>query len=291
MWRRDTRSRDGRCSSDPHPCLLPWLSAVVGVALLTAAGGCSSPENENVWTVFAAASTIDVMTEMLSEFEQVHDVRLRVTYGSSSSLSAMILHGVEFDLFVSANVEWANRVEQSLASRGIIFEATDLMSNRLVVVVDEDDTRDLIKDGMLESLADLPAAGFRNIAIADPLGVPAGMYARQALVSAGVWEQIQPLLVTAGDVRAALAMVELGAAEAAIVYATDAAVSSRVRVELEIPESEQPAIVYRVISIADPEQRAIEGKLLRFMTSSAAAEVLSKHGFVPLSESSGGEQP
>ncbi|MGI9518922.1 MAG: molybdate ABC transporter substrate-binding protein [Pirellulaceae bacterium] len=250
--------------------------------MIAASAGCASTESDKTLTVFAATSTIDVMTELLSEFEQGRDQNVRTSYGSSSSLASMILQGVQVDLFLSANVDWANRVEEALRSRGVDCEGVDLLSNRLVLVVHEDHTRSPLVDDALRSLKDLPSAGFNKIAVADMASVPAGIYAKRALQNAEVWEEIQGRLVTAADVRGALALVELGAAEAAIVYATDAAASSIVRVEMKIPDSEQPDIRYRIVSVADPTQKMREADLLCFIESPAAAEVFRRHGFVPL---------
>ena len=68
----------------------------------------------------------------------------------------------------------------------------------------------------------------------DPESVPAGKYAKQALVKLGLWEKLKPKVAAAEDVRGALAYVETGAAEAGIVYATDAAISKKVKVAAEI---------------------------------------------------------
>ncbi len=259
------------------------MSMLVCLGILAvAAAGCSVADRERPLTVFAAASTIDAMTEVLTEFEKVRGVKVKTSYGSSSSLAAMILQGIEVDLFLSANGEWADKVGVQLRNRGIDCGSRDFLSNRLVVVVHEDHRRSPLTRGELKSLRDLPAAGFGKIAVADTEGVPAGMYAKQALQNAGVWEEIADSLVTTADVRGALALVELGAAEAAIVYATDAAAGGRVRVELQIPESEQPEIRYRLVDVGHPSSRTGNRLLLEFLLSDSVADVFERHGFEPL---------
>jgi molybdenum ABC transporter molybdate-binding protein len=84
----------------------------------------------------------------------------------------------------------------------------------------------------LRSAADL--ASLRRIALADPEAVPAGVYARTYLQSAGLWEKLKEKVLPTLNVRAALAAVESGNVEAGIVYRTDAAVSRRVRVAFEV---------------------------------------------------------
>ena len=70
----------------------------------------------------------------------------------------------------------------------------------------------------------------RRVAIGDPAGVPAGVYAKEYLTRVGIWTALQPKLVPTGSVRLALAAVEAGSVDAAIVYRTDAAVAKRSRV-------------------------------------------------------------
>ncbi len=110
--------------------------------------------------------------------------------------------------------------------------------------------------------------------------MPAGVYARQYLESVGLWAALQGRIVPTLNVRAALAAVESENLPAAIVYRTDAAVSSRVRVAFEVPRSAGPAIVYVMapLAAASPAGRLFAGEL----TSPRAARVYEKHGFIVL---------
>ncbi len=121
-------------------------------------------------------------------------------------------------------------------------DRVDLLSNRLVVVVPSGATT------ALPAPEDL--ARVRRLALGDPQAVPAGIYARQWLEKRGLWERLRDRVVPTLDVRAALAAVESGNADAGIVYETDAAISKRVRVALEVPEAEAPRIVYPAALLA-----------------------------------------
>ena len=77
--------------------------------------------------------------------------------------------------------------------------------------------------------------------------MPAGKYARQALTKLGIWEKLKGKVAPAEDVRHALTYVETGAAEAGIVYATDAAVSKKVRVAVEIPADLTDPVRYPLV--------------------------------------------
>ena len=108
----------------------------------------------------------------------------------------------------------------------------DLLSNRLVVVVPA--------AAAASSMTAEDLAGVRRLALGDPRAVPAGIYARRWLERRGLWERVRDRVVPTLDVRAALAAVESGNVDAGIVYRTDAAISKRVRVALEVPAGRGP---------------------------------------------------
>ena len=85
------------------------------------------------------------------------------------------------------------------------------------------------------------------------------MYAQQTLTALGIYDAVRHKAVLASDVRQVLAYVETGSADAGIVYATDAAISSRVRIAAEAPPEAAPHIVYPaavIKSSAHPAGRA-----------------------------------
>ncbi len=149
-------------------------------------------------------------------------------------------------------------------------DRVDLLSNHLVVVVPADATTALAR---AEDLT-----GMRRLALGDPQAVPAGIYARQWLERRGLWERLRDRVVPTLDVRAALAAVESGNADAGIVYRTDAAISKRVRVVFEVSAEEAPRIVYPAALLATargPAARAFYENL----RSPAAREVFEGLGF------------
>jgi molybdate transport system substrate-binding protein len=115
------------------------------------------------------------------------------------------------------------------------------------------------------------------VALGDPQAVPAGIYARQWLERAGLWEGLRDRVVPTLDVRAALAAVDSGAAEVGIVYRTDAGMARRARVVLEVPAACAPRIVYpaAVLARSSPEGRRFLGHLL----SKGARGVFERLGF------------
>jgi molybdate transport system substrate-binding protein len=92
-----------------------------------------------------------------------------------------------------------------------------------------------------------------------------------------VWDAVKDKVVPTLDVRAALAAVEAEHADAAIVYRTDAAQSTRVRVALEVPAGKGPRIVYPLALLSGAKPAAAQ--LRDFLVSDAARALYEKHGF------------
>jgi len=149
-------------------------------------------------------------------------------------------------------------------------DRVDLLSNRLVVVVPA------AAATVLATAEDL--VGVRRLALGDPQAVPAGIYARRWLEKRGLWERLRDRVVPTLDVRAALGAVESGNADAGIVYRTDATISKRVRVALEVPAAEAPRIVYPAALLATSRGPAARA-FYEHLRSPAAREVFGRLGF------------
>ena len=176
-----------------------------------------------------------------------------MSFAASSALARQIEAGAPADLFVSADEEWMD----ALAAKRLIATGTraDLVGNRLVVV-EPAATAHARSRSRGAALARVLGAG--PLAMADPDSVPAGKYGKAALARLGAWDAVAPHVVRAENVRAALALVERGAAPFGIVYATDAKASSKVRVAGVFPAASHPPIVYPIARLAgstNPEAR------------------------------------
>ena len=150
----------------------------------------------------------------------------------------------------------------------------ELLSNRLVIVVATEDGNPMTE------AADLASAKVRILALAEPQTVPAGIYAKAYLEKAGLWEQVAGKVVPTENVRAALAAVESGDADAAIVYATDARASDSVQVLETFPASSHPPIRYPAAVLAGsthPEAEAFRA----YLGSGEAQAIFARHGFGP----------
>jgi molybdate transport system substrate-binding protein len=112
--------------------------------------------------------------------------------------------------------------------------------------------------------------------------VPAGVYARQYLQAIGIWAALQPKLVPVANVRAAVAAVENGSADAAIAYETDADVSTRAKAVLVISGAAAPRIVYPAAIVSATRNRAAAERCLAFLRGPDATAIFSRHKFSPL---------
>src|SRR4029078_9412525 len=107
--------------------------------------------------------------------------------------------------------------------------------------------------------------GIRRIAIGDPDAVPAGVYARRYLESAGLWEALRPKLIPVANVRAALAAVDTGGADAAFAYVTDAAAAEAAHIALLISDPRAPRVVYPAAIVSSSRNRAAAARFLVFL--------------------------
>lgn len=223
--------------------------------------------------VFAAASLADALTEIARAWEKAAGMPVVLSFGASSDLARQIRAGAPADVFVSADAAQMDALERAGLVRAA--DRADLVSNTLVVVVPADST------ASVASARDL--ARFETIALADPQAVPAGVYAREWLSGLGLWDQLSPRVVPMLHVRAALAAVESGHAEAGIVYRTDAAAASRSRIALEVPADEGPRIVYPAAPLRTSRKLAAPS-FVGYLKSAHARAVLARHGFLPLGD-------
>ncbi|HUZ07960.1 MAG TPA: molybdate ABC transporter substrate-binding protein, partial [Candidatus Paceibacterota bacterium] len=177
-------------------------------------------------TVFAAASLTDSLKEIAANYEKQSGDQITFNFAASSTLARQIEEGAPADIFFSADEAQMNR----LTNADLIDTATrkSILDNSLVVVVPSDSAL------QIKSASSLTNAEVKQIALADPKAVPAGVYAKAWLEKLQLWFAIEPKVVPTENVRAALAAVASGNVEAGVVYKTDAAISKNVKIAYEV---------------------------------------------------------
>ena len=222
--------------------------------------------------VLAAASLQESMTEAADSWARAGHARPVVSFAASSALARQVQAGAPADLFASADEDWMN----ALQAKGLIASGTraDWLANRLVIVASG--ARRAVVPMNARALARVLGAG--PLAMADPDAVPAGKYGKAALTALGAWPALAPHVVRGDSVRAALALVERGAAPFGIVYATDARAAKAVRIVGVFPAKSHPAIVYplaRLTASANPDAEGFR----RFLLSPRGKAIFARYGF------------
>ena len=236
---------------------------------LVFASATAIPLHAEELLVSAAASLTDALKEIGAKFEKESNTKVAFNFGASSMLARQIEEGAPADVFFSADEAQMNRLQNKIvpASR------CDLLTNVLVVIARNDSAENL------SQLSDLAKPEITRIAIADPQGVPAGVYAKEVLIKSKLWDKIEPKIAPTENVRATLAVVESGNADAGFVYKTDAMISTRVRIALEIPAEFEPKIVYPAAILAGSRHQEQAQRLLAFLKTEEAGEVFRRLGF------------
>lgn len=243
------------------------LLAVSVTALLAAVQGV--PLTKPI-TVSAAVSLTDALTAVAEAYART-GATVRFNFAASNVLARQVVNGAPVDVFISADEAQMDVV----ASAGLLVAGSrvDLLRNQLAVAVSNDRPR------TLKGIGDLRDPSFRRIAIGDPAAVPVGVYAKQYLEKEGLWSAIQPRLVPTGSARAALAAVESGAADAAIVYRTDIRVALKATVAWIVPADRGPRIVYPAAIVKSTASAAESKRFLDFLRGDQAARVFERSGF------------
>ncbi|TWT20399.1 molybdate ABC transporter substrate-binding protein [Luteimonas marina] len=249
--------------------------------LLTACGKQDAPASANEGTttpltVFAAASLKESMDAAADAFRQQTGQPVQVSYAGSSALARQIEQRAPADVFVSADTEWMDWLQE----RDLVDTATraDLLGNTLVLVAPADGEAQPLT---LESGTDLlPLLGDNGrLALALTDSVPAGKYARAAFESLGLWNALQPRVAESENVRAALLLVARGEAPLGVVYGSDARAEPRVKVLATFPADAHPEIVYPVAKLrASSHPQA--GAFVQWLESPEAGELFQRYGFI-----------
>lgn len=224
-------------------------------------------------TVFAAASLKEALEDVATDFEAATGHNLRLSFAGSSALARQIERGAPAEIFISANSAWMDRLETA----GLLHPGTrtDLLGNRLVLIGPASSERSIDLSTGVDLSANL---GDGPLAMALTDAVPAGVYGKTALVALGLWDSVAARVAETDNVRAALALVSLGAAPLGVVYATDAQADPRVRVVAAFPEQSYPPIVYPIAALG-PSARAETLTFLDFLRRDTARSIFAQYGF------------
>lgn len=251
-------------------------SGAILVCLLALAG-CGRPGDDQAGSgdgggpsgeviVFAAASLRDAFEELATAFETEYPrVDVVFNFAGSQTLASQINQDAPADVLASANEIQMDEVSEA----GNLAEGPQVFAtNWLAIAVEAGNPFGLT------GLADL--ADPELVLVLPAEEVPAGSYARKALDAAGV--SVTPSSLER-DVRAALSKVELGEADASVVYASDVGTASDAVEGVSIPVDENVPAAYPIAPLADAPNPGSANAFVTFVLSEQGQRILSSHGF------------
>ncbi len=227
-------------------------------------------------TIAAASDLTFVMQELGARFEKETGSKLKVTFGSSGNFFAQIQHGAPFDLFLSADLDYP----QKLARAGKADPATlyEYAWGRLVLWTPARSTLD-VKRG-LKLLLD-PAV--TKIAIANPLHAPYGRAAVAAMQHEGLYDAASPKLVKGENISQAAQFVQTGNADVGLIALSLAVAPAMQRAGRyqEIPADDHPPIVQACVVVTSSPRKELARRFVEFLKRPEQVELMKKYGFVP----------
>lgn len=259
--RRDARS----ATLAPMTRLAPLIALMLMLTL------AALPARAEALRVFAAASLGEALADLGAAWESAGHAPLVASHAGTATLARQIAAGAPADVFLSADAVWMGWAEEAGAI--MPHSARVFASNRLVIAA---------RAGDPAPLALTPAALVARLgpngrlAMGLPGAVPAGTYGRAALEALGMWQAAAPRVAGTDSVRAALALVSLGAAPLGVVYATDLNADPRVAEVARLPATSHPPITYHAGAVT-----ARGAAFVAFVTSAAGQAILARHGFGP----------
>jgi molybdate transport system substrate-binding protein len=248
----------------------PWSPSRAGGAVRSAVPPDRQAVSGTV-TVAAAASLRDVLASLASAYEKDNPgMRVVPVLGPSNQLSRQILEGAPADLFISADSKNMDALEKD--GRIKPGTRTDLVTNTLLVMASGKTA------SQIRTAEDLAGPAVTRIAVCDE-AVPLGHYARAWLARHGLLDRLADRMVRPADARAALLMVDSGAVDAALVYATDARLARSAKIVLTMAAAETPGIVYPAGVVAGGPNPRGGLDFLSFLRGPAAARIFEAAGF------------
>lgn len=222
--------------------------------------------------IFTASSLTNVFQDIILEYAKQSNVKILLSSASSSTLARQVESGAPADIFVSANTKWVNYlIEKKIAKVSNTFS---LVSNELVLIAPNNSLQSHFKMN-----ADVNFGSLLNtsrLAMANPDVVPAGIYAKEALLYFKKWNSVNKLITNSKNVRSALMLVERGESNIGITYKTDAILSKKVKVISRFPQESHSQIKYLASGLNMNESIK---SFVSFLKSEKSINIFKKYGF------------
>jgi molybdate transport system substrate-binding protein len=226
----------------------------------------------------AVASAADLqfaMQDIAAKFQKETGKSASVTYGSSGNFFQQLQNGAPFDMFFSANLDYAKKLEAAgLTEPGSFYEYA---KGKIVIWAPKETTLDLSS-----GLSALLNPAIHKIAVANPQHAPYGQAAVAALQKENIYDKVKDKLVLGENISQTATFVISGSADVGIV-ALSLALSPTMKDKgryVEIPADEYPPIEQACVILRSSKNKALANQFLSFIKTPAIAELLKSYGFV-----------
>lgn len=233
---------------------------------------CSIREQPVTITVSAAASLQDALEAIAPQFSTAYpNIAVDYNFGASGALQQQIEQGAPVDVFFSA----ATKQMDALVEKSLILPSSrqNLLTNRLVLIAPATSNLNIT------DLAQLKDADISRFAVGEFRSVPAGQYAEQVLQKLDLLDALQSKFVFGNNVRSVLSAVESGNADLGMVYATDAALSRRVKVIFAVPVAAYSPINYPIAVVQGSPSPEVAQTFIDFLSTAPAQATFQAFGF------------
>jgi molybdate transport system substrate-binding protein len=226
--------------------------------------------------IAAAGDLRGVLEELKAGFEAGHpDAQLQLSFGSSGSLTAQILQGAPFDLFLSADEGFPGQLQKAglVSAQGPFVYATGC----LTLWVRKDLGLDLARDGWKV----LASPKIQKISTANPQVAPYGRSAEAALRHVKIYDQVKPRLVFADNIAQAAQFLQVGAAEAGLISAAQAENPrlSETGQTWKVPADAYPVLRQAGVILQRSQCQDLARSFQAYLTGKAGQDLLARHGY------------
>ena len=220
----------------------------------------------------AATSLTDVITEIIGLYKSVQpNVIITCTFSSAGTLQTQIEQGAPADIFISA----AKKQVTALEEKGFVKEGTkkELLINKVVLIAPVDGKKNIT------SFEDLATDKVSTIALGEPSSVPVGQYSEEIFSYLKILDKVKTKANYGSDVRQVLTWVENGDVDCGVVYATDAALSDKIKLVCEAPKNSHKPVIYPAVVLKNSKHTAEAKEFLNYLSTSEIEDVFKKYGF------------
>jgi len=261
---------------NPAPRVTPKLFSIIVALMLALSLSVASPGRAaDELTIAAAADLTFAFKDVAAKFQAQTGNTVKLSFGSSGNFFSQIQNGAPFDLFFSADLSYAKKLEDNgLAEPGTLYEYA---TGKIVLWVPAGSKLDVSK-----GLAVLTDPTIHKIAIANPEHAPYGRAAKAALQKEGVYDQIKDKIVLGENISQTAQFVQSGNADVGII-ALSLALAPTLKNKgkyFEIPADDYPAIEQAAVVLKSSQHKDLAKKLVSFLKQPESTEIMQRYGFV-----------